>query len=73
MQIQIEPGVHLFVDIEGPQWRVRGPQLQEVPTLVLIHGGPGFDHASFKPFFSALADRLFGDRAMEATQISLNR
>ena len=23
--------------------------------------------------FSALADRLFGDRAMEATQISLNR
>jgi proline iminopeptidase len=58
MQIQIEPGVHLFVDIEGPQWRVRGPQLQEVPTLVLIHGGPGFDHASFKPFFSALADRV---------------
>lgn len=56
MQIQIEPAVRLFVDIEGPQWRARGPALHEVPTLVLIHGGPGFDHASFKPFFSGLND-----------------
>jgi proline iminopeptidase len=26
------------------------------PTLLLLHGGPGFDHTSYKPAFSALAD-----------------
>lgn len=56
MKIQIEPGVHLFVDVEGPQWRVEGPTLRQLPTLILIHGGPGFDHSSFKPFFSGLSD-----------------
>src|SRR3982074_467286 len=25
-------------------------------TLVLLHGGPGFDHTMYKPAFSALAD-----------------
>jgi proline iminopeptidase len=29
--------------------------MRERPTL-LLHGGPGFDHASFKPGFSRLAD-----------------
>jgi pimeloyl-ACP methyl ester carboxylesterase len=26
------------------------------PTLILLHGGPGFDHMSYKPAFSALSD-----------------
>lgn len=26
------------------------------PTLILLHGGPGFDHSMFKPVFSGLAD-----------------
>ena len=26
------------------------------PTLLLLHGGPGFDHSGFKPAFSCLAD-----------------
>jgi pimeloyl-ACP methyl ester carboxylesterase len=26
------------------------------PTLLLLHGGPGFDYTSYKPAFSALAD-----------------
>ncbi len=56
MRIEIEPGVRLFVDVEGPQFVPDGPVLREKPTLVLLHGGPGFDHAGFKPFFSALAD-----------------
>jgi pimeloyl-ACP methyl ester carboxylesterase len=26
-----------------------------VPTLLLLHGGPGFDHSGFKPAFTAMA------------------
>lgn len=56
MRIEIEPGVRLFVDIEGPGLVPDGPVLREKPTLILLHGGPGFDHSSFKPLFSQLAD-----------------
>jgi pimeloyl-ACP methyl ester carboxylesterase len=56
MRIEIEPGVRVFVDIEGAGHVPDGPRLREKPTLVLIHGGPGFDHTGFRPFFSRLSD-----------------
>ena len=56
MLITIAPGVQLFVDIEGPGLVPDGPLMREKPTLVLMHGGPGYDHSSFKPIFSRLAD-----------------
>lgn len=56
MRIEIEPGVRLFVDVEGAALVPDGPRLREKPTLILLHGGPGFDHSSFKPLFSRLAD-----------------
>jgi proline iminopeptidase len=56
LRIEIEPGIRLFVDVEGPQFVPDGPLLREKPTLLLLHGGPGFDHAGFKPFFTRLAD-----------------
>ena len=56
MLISIEPGVRLFVDIEGPGLVPDGARLREKPTLVLLHGGPGYDHSGFKPIFSRLAD-----------------
>jgi proline iminopeptidase len=56
MRIEIQPGIRLFVDVEGPQFVPDGPALREKPTLLLLHGGPGFDHSGFKPFFSRLAD-----------------
>lgn len=56
MHIEIEPGVRLFVDIEGPALVPDGPRLREKPTLVLLHGGPGYDHSGFKPAFTRLAD-----------------
>jgi pimeloyl-ACP methyl ester carboxylesterase len=30
--------------------------MRERPTLLLLHGGPGFDHSIYKPAYSALAD-----------------
>lgn len=56
MQISIEPGVQLFVDIEGPGLVPDGALMREKPTLILLHGGPGYDHSGFKPIFSRLAD-----------------
>jgi pimeloyl-ACP methyl ester carboxylesterase len=56
MLIQIEPGVRLFVDIEGASLVPDGASMREKPTLMLLHGGPGYDHSGFKPVFSRLAD-----------------
>jgi len=48
--------VSLFFDVEGAKLRPEGDTMREVPTVVLLHGGPGFDHSNFKPDFSRLAD-----------------
>jgi pimeloyl-ACP methyl ester carboxylesterase len=56
MLITIAPGVRLFVDIEGPGLVPDGARMREKPTLILLHGGPGYDHSAFKPIFSRLAD-----------------
>ena len=57
MQIEIEPGVRLYVDIEGAGLVPDGAGgWRDKPTLLLLHGGPGLDHLGFKPIFSRLAD-----------------
>ena len=48
--------VNLFFDVEGAKLRPDGSKMREVPTVVLLHGGPGFDHSNFKPDFSRLAE-----------------
>ncbi len=49
-------GTRLFFDVEGAALVPDGPRMRAKPTLILLHGGPGFDHSMFKPFFSRLAD-----------------
>lgn len=49
-------GARLYVDIEGSALVPDGAAMREKPTLLLLHGGPGFDHTGFKPAFSALSD-----------------
>ena len=46
----------LFFDVEGAKLVPDGPRMREQPTLILLHGGPGFDHSTFKPTFSALRE-----------------
>jgi len=48
--------VKLFFDVEGAKLVPDGPVMRERPTLLLLHGGPGFDHSSFKPMFAPLAE-----------------
>jgi pimeloyl-ACP methyl ester carboxylesterase len=54
MRIQIDD-VKLFFDVEGSKLRPDGPVMRQVPTLLLLHGGPGFDHSGFKPAFTEMA------------------
>ncbi|HEY0104819.1 MAG TPA: alpha/beta hydrolase [Rhizomicrobium sp.] len=45
----------LFFDVEGAKFVPDGPVLRERPTILLLHGGPGFDHSSYKPAYSTLS------------------
>jgi pimeloyl-ACP methyl ester carboxylesterase len=56
MRIEVQPGVGLYVDVEGAGLVPDGTTMRDKPTLLLLHGGPGYDHSSFKPLFSRLAD-----------------
>ena len=55
MQVLVN-GVRLFFDVEGPSLVPEGPAMRGKPTIVLLHGGPGFDHSGYKPLLSSLAD-----------------
>lgn len=55
MRLQVDD-VKLFFDVEGSKLRPDGPTMRQVPTLLLLHGGPGFDHSGFKPAFTRMAD-----------------
>ncbi len=48
----------IFFDIEGASIVVEDNLIREKPVALLLHGGPGGDHTSYKPLFSRLADRF---------------
>jgi proline iminopeptidase len=49
-------GARLFFDVDGAKLVPDGPVMRERPTVLLLHGGPGGDHSTFKPAFAPLAD-----------------
>ena len=49
-------GARLYFDVEGAGLVPDGPRMREKPTLLMLHGGPGFDHTMYKPAFSQLTD-----------------
>jgi proline iminopeptidase len=49
-------GAKIWFDVEGAGLIPDGKRMRSKPTLLLLHGGPGFDHSYFKPLHSALAD-----------------
>jgi pimeloyl-ACP methyl ester carboxylesterase len=48
--------VRLFVDVDGAKLVPDGMTMRERPTVVLLHGGPGFDHTPFKAAYASLAE-----------------
>ena len=55
MHIEVN-GAQLFFDVVGPKLQPTGDRMVERPTLIVMHGGPGFDHASLRPYFDRFAD-----------------
>jgi pimeloyl-ACP methyl ester carboxylesterase len=49
-------GVRLYFDVEGAGLVPDGAAMRAKLTLILLHGGPGFDHTIHKPAFAAVAD-----------------
>lgn len=49
-------GVRLFVDFDGAGWVAEDDAMRQRPTVVLLHGGPGLDHSSFKRELGELRD-----------------
>ncbi len=49
-------GVRLFVDVDGANLVPDGTSMRERPTIVMVHGGPGFDHTPFKAHYASLTD-----------------
>lgn len=56
MRVDIGDGVRLFVDVVGSGLAPTEQAMVPKPTLLLLHGGPGFDHSGFRPFFDRFAD-----------------
>jgi proline iminopeptidase len=54
MRVQVGD-VRLWFDAEGSSLVPDGPAMRERPTVLLLHGGPGFDHSLFKPAYGQLA------------------
>jgi proline iminopeptidase len=55
MKIHVN-GTELYVDIDGSQLRVEEGRLVERPTIVALHGGPGFDQGYLRPGLGLLRD-----------------
>ena len=56
MRVDIGGGVRLYFDVDGCGLVPRGKAMHQKPTRIVMHGGPGFDHSSFKPAFSQFTD-----------------
>jgi proline iminopeptidase len=48
-------GTGLYFDVEGAELVLQGDALQGRPTLVALHGGPGFDQSYLRPGLSPLS------------------
>ncbi len=53
MKIRIN-GDLLYFDVDNPGLIPNESGMQELPTMIVLHGGPGYDHTPYKTFFTAL-------------------
>jgi proline iminopeptidase len=49
-------GARLFFDAVGSSLAVEAERMVDRPALLVLHGGPGFDHSLMRPYFDRFAD-----------------
>ncbi|KIC46164.1 alpha/beta hydrolase [Tateyamaria sp. ANG-S1] len=55
MFVELETA-RIFFDVIGPKLEPVGEEMVPRPTLLVLHGGPGFDHTTLRPYFDRFAD-----------------
>jgi pimeloyl-ACP methyl ester carboxylesterase len=56
VRVALHDGTRIFFEVIGRKLVPDGPTMRERPTLLLLHGGPGFDHSGLASIFEPLAD-----------------
>ena len=46
----------LFFDVVGESLTATTSDMVKRPTLILLHGGPGYDHSTLRPYFDRYSD-----------------
>jgi proline iminopeptidase len=54
MRITVNDTTTLYFDVEGGELVLDGDELAARPTLIALHGGPGFDHGYLRPGLAPL-------------------
>lgn len=49
-------GARIFFDVVGPHLMPHGDRMVPRPTLLILHGGPGYDHSTLRPYFDRFSD-----------------
>lgn len=55
MKIEINENL-IYFDVENPGLIPGAKGMRELPSMIVLHGGPGYDHTPYKFFFSSLRD-----------------
>ena len=55
MRLRLRDNARPFADVVGSKLRLAEKSFDELPSMLMVHGGPGPDH-SVRPFFETLAD-----------------
>jgi proline iminopeptidase len=55
MRVKVN-GVRLFFEVAGSKLDFVNGRTMEKPTLLVLHGGPGFDHQGMRPYFDRFSD-----------------
>lgn len=56
MRVALPDGTRIFFESIGTKLVADGPTMRERPTLLVLHGGPGFDHSGLAHMLAPLAD-----------------
>jgi len=56
MRVALRDGTRMFFEVIGTKLVADGATMRERPTLLLLHGGPGFDHSGLAHTLAPLSD-----------------
>jgi pimeloyl-ACP methyl ester carboxylesterase len=56
VRVALSDGTRIYFEVVGTKLVPDGPVLRERPTMLLLHGGPGFDHSGLLHTLEPLSD-----------------